>query len=379
MLKRVFVFFFAVMLCFLCVSCKEEPPTVPPSPPSNPSNKNPFTYRQESSTDDSLLTDFYVDEEIKIDPLEAITSYINTGKASERVITLYEQSTQIQMIRMYGQYLEYTSLGIFLFYDDDAFIGTCAMVLQPAGTSGAISTEFDPIAKTWDLRNFSFYDRSQYDQLLDYMEYAPEHHILGISYNGEKGTMVYTVDNDPYIHHQTPSGQSEDFRKIESPVTSIQDGQQKYKDFWVFYQQLQASLPIREWKIELAVSQWVGVYLSDLRNSGNYNQEDVQHLLDYEWYITVPLLDENGNEGVDVLELLYIKDRLIAEVVIRKTPQGRTIVYQQVSPKDPATGNYIGLSESKYMTQINALLENRTDFTHVLGAGFDGTNFVLVG
>ena len=113
-------------------SVKEYPPTTIKRPISNtPSN--------------TQIKAFYVDDKIELNASELISAYVSSPEASEYIVDLFQKSSRVSMLPIFGTYLEYTSLAVCLFYSDQIFFGACAVVLTENDNQICISSELEPI------------------------------------------------------------------------------------------------------------------------------------------------------------------------------------------------------------------------------------------
>ena len=78
--------------------------------------------------------------------------------------------------------------------------------------------------------------------------------------------------------------------------------------------------------------------LSKYINSDAPRDEKHDYLNDRNNSISIPLLDENGNEGIYSLHLIYCYDQLIAELVLTNANGRQVAVYEKIATKDDTTG-----------------------------------------
>ena len=102
----------------------------------------------------------------------------------------------------------------------------------------------------------------------------------------------------------------------------------------------------------------------------------VDNLYDFETVIAIPLLDENGQEDIYVLHLLYIQNYLIGEVILKKQDGVGTSV-SAIYAEKTTTGGYIPLEGINYVAAVEELLVG-VDETQVVGIGFDGSEYCLI-
>ena len=107
---------------------------------------------------------------------------------------------------------------------------------------------------------------------------------------------------------------------------------------------------------------------------------DFSYLDTYDTVAAIPLLDNNLQENVYVLHLLYYRNNLIGELVIKreKTADGfiYTPVWENAAKKD-ANGEYIGIAQSQYEKLVSKAQASKTTWDDV-GVVFNG-QFVPVG
>ena len=161
--------------------------------------------------------------------------------------------------------------------------------------------------------------------------------------------------------------------------TTVAEAQQAYADYLAFRNNQYERLPIYGVDDPMKYTGVLRVYENrDVWERG-IPKEEFQYLFDSDWDIAIPLLDENGNEDNYCLHLLYSKNKLIAELVLKITDDFKLITeLEVVAEKDSETNQYVPLEESKYYTQVTELLAEVEDLDTVKGVCFDGENYTLI-
>ena len=330
--------------------------------------------RQNSNTPSDLrMKSFYIDDKIELNASELISAYVSGPDASEYIVDLFQKSSRVYMLPIFGTYLEYTSLAVCLFYSDQLFFGACAVVLTESDNQLCISSELEPIL---GYIASTFTDSSVYSRLCSCLENCPDFEIMGVVYDEWGLARVYPIGalaGDPTIRYYYDDSTIKHFTFVE-PFTSISEGQKAFEDYLEFREQLRSTIPIFEWKtVPLYGSGALSHYKS--QETGN---DEMQFLFDSDWSIVVPLLDADGNEGRYELHLLCDNDTLIAEMILDREGEGVVLVNKIVSEKDEATGDYLGLTEIKYCSDIEDDLKKIDDYSIIKGVYFNGTNYLLI-
>ena len=323
------------------------------------------------------IFEYRTEEFIECDSEEVLSRYVAENNASEEFKNLYQTASKVEMLPILGPYFEYTSLKCCLFYNEEVLTGV--RIVSVGITDKTVSVVSEPIfpdSVTFQGRKIEKYI---YEQKLECEEYLPEFQIKGIKFlivRNRLGLFGAPSENEPIKWIYVPSNplyQTMGYEYVE-PFTTIEEGHNKYEEFWDFRAKLHSSLPI----IEVEAGFSFGMYAYQDVCYLDFTEEEKQFLYDSDWWIEIPLLDKHGNAKNCTLFLLYRKDVLISELLLVQNEEtGRVYPGRQiVSEKDPSTGKYIGLSEIKYITEVTKLL-NSAKNSDIKGIGFDGEKYVL--
>ena len=342
------------------------------TPPESQTNKIPLN--PTAKTPNGVFEAYYTDDAPESVSSEAIAAYISGGSASERLATLYADSDEMSSVPILGTYLEKTSLFICLFEKQGELVGTVAVNV---GNNGSVTVELNELLKDYVIGH-NFRDSVVLSVLSRCRTSYPDFHLQGVVYTEPGFPTFYPVGNDGddekilYYYGDTMG----EFRLVDS-FSSLEEGRAKFNAYWEFRANEIAKLSIFvfEWR---DVPLYSSGYLSKFAGEDVYHSgEDIksyQYLYDYDWNIVVPLLGLDGREGQYVLHLLYLKDKLIAEVLLENCSDGIIrAVKAVVSDKDPSTGDYLGLNSIDYVEKCNQLLYSNG----VKGIGFDGEDYFV--
>ncbi|MGM9643493.1 MAG: hypothetical protein ACI3X1_00220 [Eubacteriales bacterium] len=160
--------------------------------------------------------------------------------------------------------------------------------------------------------------------------------------------------------------------------TSLEEGREKFNTYWNFRANEISQIPIYEWTdVTLHPNGYINQYRYEDIYSSGVNVSSCQYLFDFDWFLVIPLLNGDGNEGEYVLHLLYQKDKLIAELVLQQDSEGIIRLRKElVSDKDTQTNKYIGLNGIDYVEKCSQLLSGSA--ANIKGIGFDGETYFLV-
>lgn len=303
---------------------------------------------------------------------EAVIAYLSGNSVEESLAALYSDSDEVVPIPIFGRYLDKTSLLFCVFKKQSEPVGSAILVIDSGGN---IVSECDYVSDDIHLPDVSAkkWNDNAYRYYLEDVSFFGSN-IVGVSYTGQWLFIGTENDDETVLRNPLYS----EFGYID-PFTSIEEGREKYDVYFAFREEQVAQLPIYEWK-EANLSSTGYMRLFEHRDK-SYDEDGrtFPYLGDYDWYINVPLLDSKGRENVYVLQLLYQKQTLIAELLLENDTSGETSVYrarmERVSEKDPQTGEYIGLNNS-YLEKCDQLLANGNE--NVKGIAFDGKDYRVI-
>ena len=367
-MKKIISFLIIVLAALLMFSCETPTTEVKPSYDNTPEYYD-ITY---SKLFNKELEDYYVEEAIALDFFEELELYARDENASDEYKNLFHESDARYLLPIYGRYLEYTSLAVCAFEKEGALIGTVA--LQAVENNGLIEiTEVKNFLKHAD-KSGTVSDRMCYDALKRHWK-SSELDLLGVMYD-MCVLQIYPVALDKqsnaikriYVTQRQSIAPVKDFATIE-------EGHKLFEAHFAKRAETLKSLPFYSW-----TTRSFGVMngLSKYINSDVPNGEKYDYLDDRNNSISIPLLDENGNEGIYSLHLIYCYDQLIAELVLTDENGRQVAVYEKIATKDASTGEYIPLEGIYYAEAANRLIEENSSRGQIKGIGFNGTDYVIV-
>ncbi|MFA5067721.1 MAG: hypothetical protein WCR28_01950 [Candidatus Izemoplasmatales bacterium] len=379
-MKRLFVFVFTVALFVAFGSCREESTgTDTFTTTITTEDTSTFITISPQIEDDArpangIVEDYYVDDAINLDILDHLSLYAESDIASDAFIELYNNADDISIIPVYGKNLEYTSLVVCLFSDDDVLLGTKTIhVFEEEGEVQI--TEFTVIIGDTSNHN-PLSDRQCFLKISSCQADYPTFQLLGVVYYAIGYQTIYPIgipDGENYIKFYYYGLSA--FGWVD-PFSTVEEGRDKYDIYWITRTAIIKSIPTFPWKTKVLHSQgWINKYKhQDIFTMG---ETRVDNLYDYETVIAIPLLDENGQEYCYVLHLLYIQNYLIGEVILKKQEDGVSTSVSAIYAEKTTTGGYIPLEGINYVAAVEELLVG-VDETQVVGIGFDGSEYSLI-
>jgi hypothetical protein len=381
-MKRLFVFVFTVALFVSFGSCREESTGTDTftTTTTTITSQDFFTITIEfpQIEDDArpvngVVEDYYVDDAIDLDIVDHLSLYAESEIASDAFKELYNNADDISVIPVYGTYLESTSLVVCLFSADDVLLGTKTIhVFEEEGEVQI--AEFQMIiddtiyySTLSDDHCFWMISSSQADY--------PTFQLLGVAYKATGYQTIYPIgildgENDIKFYYYGLFS----FGWV-NPFSTVEEGKDKFDIYWGIRTAIIKSIPTFPWKTKVLYTEG---YMNKYKHQDIFTMGEtrVDNLYDFETVIAIPLLDENGQENIYVLHLLYIQNYLIGEVILKKQDGVNTSV-SAIYAKKTTTGGYIPLEEINYVTVVEELLVG-VDESQVAGIGFDGNEYSLI-
>lgn len=77
----------------------------------------------------------------------------------------------------------------------------------------------------------------------------------------------------------------------------------------------------------------------------------------YDAWTPLPLLDENGNEGIYITYLLYCKNQLVAELVYNYSDRTAPLEYLNYAPYNEETDSFTPIVKSEYIKSFETVAE----------------------
>ena len=325
----------------------------------------------EGKVENGRIEQFYTDRAPASVTGEAIAQYIADDRSSDALAELYADADEVSSLPILGTYLEKTSLFVCLFQKQGELIGAHALALDPDGSvTGELSALLGGTVGT------PFADAACFERISACLSAYPDFEILGVVYQDPGLSRIYPVgknaEDDRILYYEN---ELTEFRLVE-PFSTLEDGRAAFDAYWAFRATVLSSLQIFEWT-NYDRYPYINKYrYQDVCSSGA-DAASYQYLYDSDWYLLVPLLNTDGEEGDCALYLLYQNNKLIAETILQVDPDGVIrAAKERVSDKDPATGKYIGLDGIDYADACRRILPS--DKTTVKGIGFDGENYFVV-
>lgn len=380
-MKRLFVFVFTVALFVAFGSCREESTGTDTITTTTITTEDTSTFitifpqiEDDARPANGIVEDYYVDDAINLDIVDHLSLYADSNIASDAFKELYNNADNVTIIPVYGIYLEYTSLAVCLFSNDDVLLGTKTIhVFEEEGEVQI--TEFTIIIGDTSNHN-PLSDRQCFLKISSSQTDYPTYQLLGVVYYAIEFQTIYPIgildgENDIKYYYYGLSN----FRLVE-PFSTVEEGRDKFNIYWIIRTAIIKSIPVFPWKTKVLHSQgWINKYKhQDIFTMG---ETRVDNLYDFETVIAIPLLDENGQEYCYVLHLLYIQNYLIGEVILKKQEDGVNTSVSAIYAEKTTTGGYIPLEGINYVAAVEKLLVG-VDETQVVGIGFDGSEYSLI-
>ncbi len=306
--------------------------------------------------------DEYYSEKMQLEFLSALNEYVGTDIVSETLLRSYSEADAVRAIPVLGTYLEETNLVLYMFYKDTSFCSTATLEFDVKGDP--IDIELVEFAST-DPDNYYYVDAISNESsclaIMSCIEALPDFEILGIVYNNSGYPMPIPIgrakgdETIKYFMNQEPTA----FNLVE-PFETIEKGRIAFAKYLAEREEIKAQLPKFLWETEKFYEGgfWNAYSLDYVFDDNEENINKTEYIRkDAESRISLPLLDEELNEGVLISHLLYYRNKLIGEVVISCDPQDNlAAVYFEVAQKTD-DGAYIPMVKSEYQKAIEKARE----------------------
>lgn len=364
-MKKLFVFVLVMIVgCFLMVGCSFD--NVHDPVEDNVENTND-TMDSVEETEANLplqqdVQDEYYSEKMQLELLSALNEYVDTDSVSETLLKSYNDADAVRAIPILGTYLEETNLVLYMFYKDASFCSTATLEFDVKGDP--IDIELVEFAST-DPDDYYYVDAISNESsclaIMSCIEALPDFEILGIVYDNIGYPMTIPIgrakgdETIKYFMNQEPNA----FNLVE-PFESIEEGRIAFAKYLAEAEEIKAQLPKFLWETEKFYEGgfWNAYSLDYVFEDNEENINKTEYIRnDAESRISLPLLDEELNEGVLISHLLYYRNKLIGEVVISCDPQDNlAAVYFEVAQKTD-DGAYIAMEKSEYQKSIEKARE----------------------
>lgn len=297
-----------------------------------------------------------------IEFLSALEKYASTDAISETLLRTYKEADAVRPIPILGTYLEETNLVLYMFYKDASFCSTATLEFDVKGDP--IDIELVEFASN-DPDDYYYVDAISNESsclaIMSCIEALPDFEILGIVYDNIGYPMTIPIgrakgdETIKYFMNQEPNA----FNLVE-PFESIEEGRIAFAKYLAEMEEIKAQLPKFLWETERFFEDgfWSPYSLEYVFDDKEENINKI-HLIKYDVdsWISLPLLDEELNEGVLISHLLYYRNKLIGEAVISRDPQNNLVaVYIEVAQKTD-DGAYIAMEKSEYQKTIEKARE----------------------
>ena len=152
--------------------------------------------------------------------------------------------------------------------------------------------------------------------------------------------------------------------KTTSEFSTMEEGFRLRAEYNAIQAKIEAEIPVFRWKTT-----------DDNVEKRGYHPTIYGYIYHYDRMVVCPLLDENGKEGVYICHLLYLRNRLIGEVVCTEDEK---FVLKHFGEYDEGSRTYAPIENSLYLKAIAEYVKNNPGKT-VTAVGFDGQNFIVAG
>ena len=333
----------------------------------------------------SDLSQYFTEEPVTIELREYFLEYVTNGDISGGEVELMKAEGlledslySISFANLYGHCLENTNLVTCFLGTETGKQYSITLVVCDDG-NGITVIELMHNGYPFDenmLRETTAYynDSGQAAKLLmECQKKHPDFKLSGILFEGRR-PIGYNGD-DPYLKvYNSLTGELENLENIP-PVKSIYEGQLEYNNYYRYIATINSNIPFHK------LSYNVKPFGTDIEKKEYYIASD--------GYVSVALLNKEGDSEKSVVCIYYLNEKIIAEVTYgihteklensyELSPETTyTIKKEIVSPKDD-NGNYVGLDKIDYVEQTNDWLRRIEDVSTVEGMYFDGKEYIPV-
>ncbi len=185
-------------------------------------------------------------------------------------------------------------------------------------------------------------------------EYAltnyPDFRIVGYVYNNnEPFQEIYPIGiNGTGAHIQYFYNNPVDFRLVY-PFSTVEEGRKAFEEYHRKYAEIAAEIPVFPWNsidydyLTYTVNTIVQTKIFTDSSLGNWKFGEL-----YDTWIPLPLLNENGEEGIYITYLLYCKNDLVAELVYNYADTSAPLEYLNYAKYDKKSGKFSPLTSARY-------------------------------
>ena len=252
-------------------------------------------------------------------------------------------------VPIYGTYLEQTSAVVRQYFKNGALFATVAF------SDGNMIQDFDIYNPLGNLCCLNVTNRCR-------LQY-PDCPIIGYVYVTDGFSAIYpVVMNVSENNVQFYFNELTDFRMVDA-FRTIDDGRRAFENYFAEQAKLLSEIPVFPWK--------------EADDNGNYRYLHYLHkfllddiwddtalieklpntefIFEYDFSLAIPLLDNEGKEGVYVGYLLYQKNKLIAECVLKVDNSVYAAEFIHAAAYNAQTKSFDAIEKSNYEKAMNVL------------------------
>ncbi len=316
--------------------------------------------------------------------LSALETYVESDKVSDTLLKAYKEADTVKSVPVLGTYLETTDVVAYMFFKDNSICSTALLSFDIKGEP--VSIELAEFAET-DISKYPFIDTHSneacYIAIKECLSTDPDFEILGVVHSNSGYQTTLPIGRSKgetvikYFFNQPMS-----FNLVE-PFESIEEGRIAFAKYLVEQDAIKSEIPIFSWKTEKFYENgfWRKYSLDYIYDDTAENKDKILPFVEAEIvvsWISIPLLDEELNEGVLISHLLYYRNQLIGEVVIKENQDySVSAIYARIAHKD-ADGAYVPIEKSEYQKAIESAA---SDYSHIEieGVIFDEGRYIPFG
>ena len=153
--------------------------------------------------------------------------------------------------------------------------------------------------------------------------------------------------------------------KTTSEFSTMEEGFRLRAEYNAIQAKIEAEIPVFKW----------ATLVDNNTEERGYHPTIYGPIYHYDRMVVCPLLDENGKEEVYICHLLYLRNRLIGEVVCTKD---KKFVLERYGEYDERSKTYAPIEKSLYLEAIDEYRKSNPGKT-VTAVGFNGENFIVAG
>lgn len=246
---------------------------------------------------------------------------------------------------IYGDYLEKTDEIVRQYYCNNALFAAVALKNEALAQ---VFGKYNPLGNKICL-----------DVTNRCMKQYPDYEIVGYVYAREGYSAIYPlVFNKDEKKIQYYENELCDFRMTDSFGT-VEEGRKAFADYFEMQRQIRLGIPVFPW--ETADDNYNYSFINKYLHQDMWQDTtlldklpDTEFAVQYDSYIALPLLDKDMEEGKYVGYLLYWKNKLIAELVLKVDDETYSGVFLSCSSYDIDKKAFEPVAQSEYLTSIQS-------------------------